>query len=124
MPARPAFLSGLKGSILAVFASLTTLSFALIVGLNFPRTQLNARTDVISSSTSMRSVRSGFLRMQTTFASFPFMHRARLCFLISETIDTVSPAQLTAWWARPNLSTCLREKMNTTALSVMAVVMG
>jgi hypothetical protein len=85
----------LKESIFAAFDLLASV-VGLMVGLNVPRMQLKVRFAWISSIANERAALSASLRTQTTFASLLFTQRARLCFLISETIEAVSPKQLTA----------------------------
>ena len=115
---------GLNGMTLPVFEFLMTSSFALIVGLNLPRTQLNARAETMSSSTPARADRSISFNRHTTFALFPFTHFDRLCRFISDTIDAVSPTQLTVWCHRPVLSAFRYEKIKTAELSVIDEVIG
>jgi hypothetical protein len=63
--------------------------------LNLPRTQLKALAEMMSSVTLSRILGSGCFRTHTTLASPERTQRARLCRLISETIDSVSPMQHT-----------------------------
>jgi hypothetical protein len=90
-------LGALNGRILAELAEpdFLPLDLALMLVLIAPRTQLKVLAAAISSITMERMSLFDSFKIHTTLASFPFTQRARLCFFISETIDGVSPTQLT-----------------------------
>ena len=101
------------GSSTGAKMSLLTLGLRLMLDSSAFRTQLNSRAAVRSSMTFDRFASFTSPRMQTTFAALCLTHFARLCFLISARIESVSPMQTAAWWPRPNLSVRRREIMKT-----------
>ena len=102
-----------RGSSTGAKTSLLTLGLRLMLDSSAFRTQLNSRAAVRSSMTFDRFASFTSPRMQTTFAALCLTHFARLCFLISARIESVSPMQTAAWWPRPNLSMRRREIMKT-----------
>jgi hypothetical protein len=70
-----------------------TLDFAFMLGWSAFLMQLNERAVCRSSTTSDRFALSTSLKMQTTLAACCLTHFARLCFLISARIESVSPRQ-------------------------------
>ena len=76
------------------FPFFLTLGFAFMLGWSAFLMQLNERAVCRSSTTTERLVSSASFKMQMTLAAFCFTHFARLCFLISVQIESVSPKQI------------------------------
>jgi len=71
-----------------------TLGFAFMLGWSAFLMQLNERAVCRSSTTTERLAPSASFKMQMTLAAFCFTHFARLCFLTSVRIESVSPKQI------------------------------
>jgi hypothetical protein len=108
-PAREFLVVAIDPTLLFAGFDLAGALAGLASGLLTFRMQLNERAAIRSSITCDRALLSFSRSMHTAFASFALAHFARLCFLISLTIEFASPTQIVRWWPVLDLSTMRRE---------------